>query len=397
MFSGVRFNPLLPEVLKPSPWSKVFPASLLYQCTRKNQAGSLSQLRSGGEAPPRRGEAASPGRGDTFAGRGWVPEVQETRNLLFESVLFAYPLCLFCHYMIYMNHSKSAIDFNLLNQSLLHQGGEDPSWRGEAPPGRGDTLQKSQGTKGSREIQKKISKVITRISSFGVHALPLSKMVILWLWLNPQSISSCRIEVVCGKEEKLRLQEEERLRKEEETRLQEEGGSQRFKKPEIFFLSLCCLHIHYVYFVTIWSIWIIQNPPLILISWIKAFCTKEERIRLEEERLRQEEETRCRSPRVPRDQGKYKKRYQKSSPEYLHSGSMLCLSQRWWFCDYMTKSTISFKLSNWSCLREGGEAPPPRGGEAPPARGDMFAEGGWISRVPEVQETWPEICIWVPA
>ena len=27
-------------------------------------------------------------------------------------------------------------------------------------------------------------------------------------------------------------------------------------------------------------------------------------------------------------------RCKRSSPECLHSGSMLCLSQRWWFCDY---------------------------------------------------------------
>ena len=44
----------------------------------------------------------------------------------------------------------------------------------------------------------------------------------------------------------------------------------------------------------------------------------------------------------------------------------------------------------------GGEAPPWRGRAAPRGRGDMFAEGGWISRVPKDQETWPEIFIWGP-
>ena len=37
--------------------------------------------------------------------------------------------------------------------------------------------------------------------------------------LNP-----CELEVVCAKEERLRLEEEERFRKEEETCLQKEGG-----------------------------------------------------------------------------------------------------------------------------------------------------------------------------
>ena len=41
--------------------------------------------------------------------------------------------------------------------------------------------------------------------------------------LNLQSVSSCRFEVVCAKEERLRL-EEEKLRKEEETRLQKREG-----------------------------------------------------------------------------------------------------------------------------------------------------------------------------
>ena len=47
---------------------------------------------------------------------------------------------------------------------------------------------------------------------------------VLFLSVNPQSISIFRLEVVCRKEERLRLQEEERFRKEEETRLQKEGG-----------------------------------------------------------------------------------------------------------------------------------------------------------------------------
>ena len=45
----------------------------------------------------------------------------------------------------------------------------------------------------------------------------------------------------------------------------------------------------------------------------------------------------------------------------------------------------------------GGETPPWRGRETPQGRGDMFAEGGWIPRVPKDQETWPEIFIWVHA
>ena len=46
----------------------------------------------------------------------------------------------------------------------------------------------------------------------------------LFLSVNLQSISIFRLEVLCRKEERLRLQEEERFRKEEETRLQKEGG-----------------------------------------------------------------------------------------------------------------------------------------------------------------------------
>ena len=44
----------------------------------------------------------------------------------------------------------------------------------------------------------------------------------------------------------------------------------------------------------------------------------------------------------------------------------------------------------------GGEAPPWRGRAAPRGRGDMFAEGGWIPRVPKDQKAWPEIFIWGP-
>jgi len=49
-------------------------------------------------------------------------------------------------------------------------------------------------------------------------------MQVFILSLNLQSVSSCRFEVVCAKEERLRLEEEERLRKEEETRLQKREG-----------------------------------------------------------------------------------------------------------------------------------------------------------------------------
>ena len=48
-------------------------------------------------------------------------------------------------------------------------------------------------------------------------------MQVFVLSLNLQSVSSCRFEVVCAKEERLRL-EEEKLRKEEETRLQKREG-----------------------------------------------------------------------------------------------------------------------------------------------------------------------------
>jgi hypothetical protein len=47
-------------------------------------------------------------------------------------------------------------------------------------------------------------------------------MQVFILSLNLQSVSSCRFEVVCAKEERLRL-EEEKLRK-EETRLQKREG-----------------------------------------------------------------------------------------------------------------------------------------------------------------------------
>jgi len=51
--------------------------------------------------------------------------------------------------------------------------------------------------------------------------------VVLIVSLNP-----CELEVVCAKEERLRLEEEERFRKEEETCLQKEGGFPRSQGPK---------------------------------------------------------------------------------------------------------------------------------------------------------------------
>ena len=54
----------------------------------------------------------------------------------------------------------------------------------------------------------------------------------LFLPVNLKSISIFRLEVVCRKEERLRLEEEERFRKEEETCLQKEGGFPRSQGPK---------------------------------------------------------------------------------------------------------------------------------------------------------------------
>jgi hypothetical protein len=43
-----------------------------------------------------------------------------------------------------------------------------------------------------------------------------------------------------------------------------------------------------------------------------------------------------------------------------------------------TKSAVNFNLSTWSCLSQGGEAPPRRGRETPQGRGDVFAERGCL-------------------
>ena len=96
--------------------------------------------------------------------------------------------------------------------------------------------------------------------------------------LNP-----CELEVVCAKEERLRLEEEERFRKEEETCLQKEGGfpgSQRIKKhgQKSSFESMLCLSKALI---------VSLNP-----CELEVVCAKEERLRLEEEkRFRKEEET----------------------------------------------------------------------------------------------------------
>ena len=73
----------------------------------------------------------------------------------------------------------------------------------------------------------------------------MHRLVVLIVSLNPQSASNSRLEVTCGKEERLRLEEEERLREEKERRLQKEGGfrQKEIKRHDPTFIWVCDVYV----------------------------------------------------------------------------------------------------------------------------------------------------------